>query len=146
MSRFKMRCSQKVKIKLFTDKKKLFNHYSEALKFLKTYRFIQICECINVKFYDFCSFQKLKDFLLYCKSYIFLYIKKLKIIFCFIYHRIHFSFWITLSAVNNIDFKAKYCNILKVFLKFVNFIKFLCLNSTNWDLMVQLTYIGIEKP
>ena len=80
-SRFKMRCSQRVKIKLFADQKKLFNHYSEALKFLKTYRFIQICECINVKFYDFCSFQKLKDFLLYCKSYIFLYINQLKIYF-----------------------------------------------------------------
>ena len=79
-----MRCSQKVKIKLFADNKKLFDHYSEALKFLKTYRFIQICECIDVKFYEFCSFQKIKDFLRYCKSYIFLY-KKLFKIYCLLY-------------------------------------------------------------
>ena len=73
-----MRCSQKVKIELFADNKKLFDHYSEALKFLKTYRFIQICECIDVKFDEFCTFQKIKDFLLYCKSYIFLYKRLLK--------------------------------------------------------------------
>ena len=60
-------------MKLFADNKKLFDHYSEALKFLKTYRFIQICDCIDVKFDEFCSFKKNKDFLLYFKSYIFLY-------------------------------------------------------------------------
>ena len=52
-SRFKMRCSQKVKIKLFADKKKMFDHFPEALKFLKTYRFIQIYDCIDVKFDKF---------------------------------------------------------------------------------------------
>ena len=81
-----MRCSQKVKIELFAGNKKLFDHYSEAVKFLKTYMFIHICEFIDVKFYDFCNFQKYKIFYSIV-NLIFFFIKNLFKNDCLLYLR-----------------------------------------------------------